>query len=252
MFRRFLSGKYRLIFSLTFSRPIGYSVLSCSLWVGLCCALPLAADEVVVGLKSKGTQTIGDMDLTSGVHGFQSFDSIPLTSTSIFNPPETQMTAGELWSFFNRQGLSSVDRIVLYLDVGKLNQTDMLTIQSMEFRIEDLREGTLIASSDIGRENTLVIPGYETTSHLPVARLEIDLPFDFMERFSKDSPERVWVNVEHNSPTGAHPLFFVEGKRKLISSANIFLLLAFVVFWIVVFYVLKKLTLQSNPQMQGR
>ena len=234
-------------------------VVACAM-LGQLFISPAFGDEVIVNVQGSKTQSVGDFSLTPGAH--RSFDMLPmpapgydlLSDKAGASNQTNQFTAGQLWSYYDSQGIKSLDRIALYMDVGKLGQSDRFSIESMEFRITGDSDDITQSLMDRNQDNRVVIPGYETLNSLPVARMEIQLDYDFMQRFSRDSTETIMVNMDYQSDSTVRPTFFIEGKARWFSVPNMFLLGFFLLFWIVVFWILQKLTLKSEriPQFNRK
>jgi hypothetical protein len=166
-----------------------------------------------------------------------------------------EISAGALWRSLHSQGVDSLDHLTLYLDVEQLDGQSAFDLQSVELKIEDPRgEGELLANFSLG-DNSIIVPGFETSSFRPEAKLEIALGYDFMERFSADSQEKIKLDFSSDSQIASNVKFSIEGSEdSAFSSWNYWLLTAFVGFWIVVFFVLNRITKRmadANPEIDG-
>ena len=195
----------------------------------------------------RATQHCGEIQLLPGPSPMHEGKILPLLHSGELGQADQSITAGELWSFFQRQGLEKVESIILFLDVNKFEDPASITIKSIEFRIEPTNAMLPVTTSTLSENNRLVIPGYDSLSNLPEARLEIPLEFDFMQRFSADSRDRVFLKIAYDAPVGNAPNFFVAGQQNLISLPSFTLLAGFIAFWGVVFYALARMTLKSTP-----
>lgn len=195
----------------------------------------------------RATQRCGEIQLLPGPSPMHEGKTLPLLQSGGLGQADQSITTGELWSFFQRQGLEKVESIILFLDVNKFEDPASITIKSIEFRIEPTNALLPVTTSTLSENNRLVIPGYDSLSNLPEARLEIPLEFDFMQRFSADSRDRVFLKIAYDAPVGNAPNFFVAGQQSLISLPSFALLTGFIAFWGVVFYALARLTLKSTP-----
>ncbi len=222
----------------------------CTLLIGLLC-LAFGApsrshgDQFVLTSQSQ-PQRIGEIQLLPGPLPMHEGRVLPLLYSGDLEPADNAISAGELWSFFERQGLTKVESIVLFLDVDKFSGPDPITIQSIEFRIEPVGETTPVTSCSLGESNRLIIPGDDSLAALPEARLEIPLNYDFMQRFSATSTEKVFLKLAYQAPAGTSPSFFVAGKRSWFTLPNLPLLAGFVAFWGFVFFLLARLTLKPT------
>lgn len=192
-------------------------------------------------------QRSGEIQLLPGPAPMHEGKILPLLYSGELGPADQSITAGDLWSFFQRQGLEKVESIVLFLDVNKFDDPESITIKSIEFRIEPANPTLPVTTSALSESNLLVIPGYDSLSSLPEARLEIPLEFDFMQRFSAESRDRVFLKIAYDAPVGHAPNFFIAGQQNWITLPSFTLLLGFVAFWGILFFALARLTLKSTP-----
>lgn len=209
---------------------------------------PIRADQFVLTANRSSPQQVGEIQLLPGPLPMHDGAILPLLYSGNAERSENAITTGELWSFFNRQGLEKVESIVLFLDVDKFSGPDPITIDSIEFRIESASSTNALTSCSLGETNSLVIPGDDSLAAMPEARLEIPLDYDFMKRFSESSNERVFLKITYQSPHGSAPSFFVAGQQALITLPNFTLIAGFVGFWAVVFFGLARFTLKPAPQ----
>lgn len=155
------------------------------------------------------------------------------------------VTAGELWKFFDSQGVTSLQRLTLQLDIETEGHSGSAVIHSMEFQIEDPsnfgRPLTVVSMHD---DDILKIRDYDIASFKPEANLEIKLGYDFMERFSADSTEIISLDV--SSEANSRPVISFAGSGGSFSYKNGLALGAFAIFWALVFVVLNRFT---KPQV---
>lgn len=207
---------------------------------------PLTADEVVLDRNNRGETRLGDYHCSPYRIGSSNIFELLNEETASGN--QTEFTAGELWSFFHSQGLVSVDRLVICVDCDRLAPDQFLGLESFELLIEDPSSDTYLRQYTLGN-NSLVLPGDETNSLRAECRLEVALGYDFMQRYSKSSQEKVKLNFAvDSSSTGAAPTLFIEGRPQLFTVPSLLLLGLFCGFWIAVFWVLRKLTLPTPKQ----
>lgn len=200
-----------------------------------------------VTAQFKPSQRIGEIELLPGPTPMHEGKILPLLYSAGLGQGDQSITAGELWSFFQRQGLDKVESIVLFLDVNKFDAPDSITIKTIEFRIEPTNKTLPVTACAMSESKPLVIPGYDSLSNLPEARLEIPLEFDFMQRFSADSRDRVFLKIAYEAPAGNAPSFFIAGQQSWITLPSFTLIAGFVAFWGILFYALARLTLKSTP-----
>lgn len=212
--------------------------------------IPASADAKSppsITAQFKATQRIGEIQLIPGPSPMHEGKILPLLYSGGIGQGDQSITAGELWSFFQRQGLEKVESIVLFLDVNKFDDPESVTIKTIEFRIEPINATVPVTTSALSESKSLVIPGYDSLSSLPEARLEIPLEFDFMQRFSADSRDRVFLKIAYEAPAGNAPSFFVAGQQNWFTLPSFTLMAGFVAFWGILFYALARLTLKSSP-----
>lgn len=162
-----------------------------------------------------------------------------------------EVSAGALWKFFDAQGLDSVEKLVICVDVDQLSDEQSLGLNSMNLIIEDPLGNNMNDQFTFG-ENSLLFPSGVTTAHSAECRLEVALGYDFMERFSGSSEEKLKLNVAvAQDSSGRSPLFFIEGKRSWFTLPNLMILVGFAAFWAVFFFMLKKFTLPSSKTAIG-
>lgn len=222
-----------------FSKLPTYSLI-CLLASGLFASTNFA-DEIIISGQSGSKITIGDFDCSK-------CPSPSRTTLNLWSGHDsTNLTAGELWQFFDSQGIHSLDRLKLCLDVesnaGLLNSG----INSMELKIEDPSNlGSMLTNVSL-KGDSLSIPGYDIAPFKPEAILEVALDYDFMKRFSADSTEKISLNVIGDA--NSMPVISVQGDRGegfFSSMINVWALGAFAIFWALVFVALNRFT---KPQV---
>jgi len=193
------------------------------------------ADEVIIDGRASSKISVGDFDCSQ-------CPSPANNIFSLFDGNDREFTAGQLWKFFDEQGVSSVEHLVLCLDLQPSSETIPFGIDSFELKIENPSElGALLTNVSLG-DNSLVFPGYDISSFKPEAKLEIALGYDFMERFSADSKEKISLDVS-SANNGSMPVVSVEaGNGFFAQKFNIYALIVFAAFWSVVFLVLNRFT----------
>ena len=204
---------------------------------------PAFADEVILDNQTNSQLMVGDFNCSTCAEQVT-------TSISLFgHNNQTRLTAGQLWQFFNNQGVDSLDKLTLCLDVGELDSQSKFDVQSIQFRIEDtLASGNFLTNVSLGN-NTLVVPGSMTSSSKPEAKLEILLDYDFMQRFSANSSELITLDFSSNGELASEASISIEGNGNVFTKSNLLLLFGFISFWFVVFTVLNRVTkpLSENP-----
>lgn len=196
-------------------------------------------DEYFIDGSSTGKLGIGDFQCSS----------CPNSKHSVFHLTEGKsgtISAGELWTFFNNQGNSSLTKITLCLDVDDVEVGTDISLNSVELRIEDPNQkGKFLTEVGFG-DDSLLVSGYETASFKPEAKLEFELGYDFMKVFSSQSKENVFVNFDVNDEdyAAANPVLLVQSSAGgfLFDTKTGFFLLLFSLFWIGVFNLVSRFT----------
>lgn len=148
-----------------------------------------------------------------------------------------ELTAGELWQFFDEQGYGSVNKMTLFLDVDQLASEDNVNLSKLNLQIQSPLDGNLLTDANLGADN-LIVPGYETSSTRPEAELRFDLGYDFMELFSSESKEIVRVSVDSPVASLVTPTFHLTADDTVFGQTNLGQLFMFVMFWGIVFLTL--------------
>ncbi len=206
----------------------------------------LLSDEIVIDNQGNSQISLGDFQCSSCPTQVNS-------AMGILNRAQSgEVSAGELWQFFHNQGVNSLDQLTLCLDVDQLDGQAAFDLQSFELRIEDPSiQGELLTNVSLGN-NTIIVPGFETSSFRPEAKLQIALGYDFMQRFTAASQEKIKLDFSSsNGDLTSNVKFSIEGNDNGgFSSWHYWLLAAFVGFWLVVFFVLNRVTKRmadANP-----
>ncbi len=201
------------------------------------------ADEVVLDGRRDSKVTVGDFDCSKCPRPANRM-------LSLFDGHDSSsLTAGQLWRFYNSQGVNSLDRLTLCLDIESDGRLETAGINSIELKIEDPSNfGKLLTDVSL-KNNSLSIPIYDIVPFRPEANLEIELGYDFMQRFSAESKEKISLNVTGDA--SSNPVVSVQGvsdDRFFSSMINTIALSAFAVFWAFVFIALYRYT---KPQIKA-
>ena len=202
-------------------------------------AQPGIGDEIILN-ESNPSFVSGDFNCST-IHSATT-GSLPIS------PSSGKVTAGELWQFFKRQGIHKMDKLVLNLDVDPLDGSDT-NFAAIVIEIRNAADPSIVDKFSLDVDKRLVLAGYEASAFRSEAQLSIDLGYDFMTRYSKNSTDEVVLNVEMGDSSGVVPTFSFTGQSNWFSGFNVFLLAMFTGFWIIVFVVLFKLT---NPNRGSR
>jgi hypothetical protein len=200
--------------------PIKSLVLLTVLMVGcfVCHALSVA-DEIVIERNS--TRDVGDFKCTN----------CPDPTASKFELNNGEITAGQLWQEFNRQGMNRVEQLTFLVSLEQLGDAEGFELRPVQFKLDDYTASF--------KGNSLFVPVDDSGSSTQMAKLELNLPFDFMERYSADSQEPIKVTSANGDEA------IVPGVSMQIDSgikSSHLALVGFAAFWIVVFVLFNRLT----------
>ena len=196
-----------------------------------------SADEFVIDDRDSGSFNLGDFSCSPCPEQVT-------RALGIFGQKNSgEVSAGQLWKFFHEQGVDSLESLTLCLDVDEMDSQTAFDLQSIHFQIQDpLNRSKMLTNVSLG-DNNIIVPGNKTSSFKPEAKLEVMLGYDFMERFSADSTEMIKLDFSSNSEFAAsQPRFSIEGSGNVFSRFNVFLLIGFAGFWLLVFFVLNRVT----------
>ena len=211
----------------------------CSALLVFSLASTVFADEVVIDDSTDlEVQQLGDYQVSTYPASLSPRCQLKTNSDTV-----TEITAGELWSYFDAQGLSSVNKLVICLDADEVPKGETLGLDLFEVRFEDSTKAFTLG------DNSLILTADSTNALRPECQLEIQLDYDFMQRYSKNSTEKIQLNfgVNGKASLGLAPSFSVGQRPSLLTLPNLTLLGSFCVFWVVVFLLLKKFTLNEQP-----
>jgi hypothetical protein len=156
---------------------------------------------------------------------------------SDFDQNTIEMTAGELWQFFDKQGYRSVNKLALFLDVDRLSSDTSFNLSKLNIQIQSPESSQLLLTdANLGADG-LIVPGYETSASRPEAQLKFDLGYDFMELFSSDSTEIVRVSIDSPISEASAPTFFLTADDNVFGRTNVGNMFFFVLFWGIVFLI---------------
>lgn len=196
--------------------------------------ISLVAEEVIIEEGSSlGKVACGDYSCSPC---FAKLGAASFTMTQGDDAGTIELTAGELWQFFNDQGHDSVNKVSLYLDVDQLGSEENFNLSKLNVQIQNPLGGSFLTNTSLGADG-LIVPGYETSATRPEAELSFDLGYDFMELFSSDSKELVRVSVD--APVNSMiPTFHLVADDSVFGQTNLGQLFLFVMFWGAVFLML--------------
>jgi hypothetical protein len=199
------------------------------------------ADEVILDRSRADSHIIGDFTLSTPVsttvHGLQ----IHCVGCDAEASGVYSISAGELWTFYKEQGIHSTDRITLLIDFDRTKVVSDASLNTVNVRLQD-GSGHITDLAGLGTNNRFIIRAADVIRFKPEAQLEIGLDFDFMQRFSADSQEKIVLTslMEGVDPESAR--ISIQGKQRAYNLPNIYSLVGFVVFWGIMFLVLRRST----------
>lgn len=155
------------------------------------------------------------------------------------NKPAVAMTAGDLWKFFNDHGMDSVDELEFFVDIDQIAESSNFNLD-LHLEIQDPSHPSQLLTNKTMGGDSLVVPGYETSSQKPEARIRLALGYDFMKEFSSDSTEKVVFNFK-SSDSSVTPTFVLTSDNSIFSTGHSGLLFGFIVFWGLVFLAVSRL-----------
>lgn len=227
-------------------RVVLFLFLSCFVFAAASFSTTLSADVVIVEESNNVLTRGGDFECRPCMEQVNSGLSI----VEGLGTNSGEVTAGELYRFFKSQGMDSVDRLVLCVDLKGNPLRSDISFDDLVLTIEDPFKSASVRNSfslDKNGDNSLIVPGYETSSMKPEAQLEIPLGYDFMERFSENSEEVVKLNLQYagnlQSDIPLAVYFPAERTLRWFSLPRLTLVVSFAVFWAAIFWVLVRFTL---------
>lgn len=204
------------------------------------------ADEIKSNYLGEKPYFVGDLDDVS--QSDLVYDLLALNSDSNTASPELSVhsiTAGELWRYLDSQGIKSTDRLVFVFNVEAPRDRAAVEWESLSLTVPDGLAGAHELALVRDSSDRLVIRGGDHVGWNPEARVEVQLGYDFMARFSAESHELIRLRSELTPGSGSIHRVAIQGNRRYFSLPNIFLLVAFIAFWSLVFWTLRKLTLPT-------
>ncbi len=222
------------------------------------CAISLVLITYSFPSMILGDEVVIDRQTNFKIGDFQCSNCKEQNSRCFTLPKHNQeLTAGEVWQFFDEQGYDSLDRLHLNLDIQPISDDENFSLNSIQLKIEDPQLAGHLLTNVSMQGNSLTLPGYETYSFKPEAQLEVELGYDFMDRFSADSQEKIVFGYSSDSNAeSTKPTFSLSGDSGFFSNwKHSFSLFAFMVFWVLVFVLLHRFTkpqvTESKPSQQA-
>lgn len=146
------------------------------------------------------------------------------------------LTTGELYKYFESQGIRKLNRLSFQVDVDCApDNIESVSLTDLSFQIQDAAQNLVTNAGFGGTE--LLLDKSEITSFKPEAVLEVDLGYDFMQRFSPDSQEAVLMDFRSpNRGSEMMPRIVLASNLSSFSSTNLVRIGGFVAFWGLIFF----------------
>lgn len=199
----------------------------------------VSAEQIVINDDVNETKVAGDFKC------YPCYQAI-LNDSSVLDFTADNLTTGDLFRYLKSRGVNKMDRLELRVDFDcDPDNSQSVCVTGLSFQIED-ESHNLLTDKKFG-ENELMLDSNSITSFKPEAVLELDLGYDFMQRFSEDSTEAVVLNFATDG-TGREmkPRILLSQDMTSFSSDNLIRILLFIGFWGVVFYLAHFFTRSGN------
>jgi hypothetical protein len=211
------------------------------------------ADEIRSNYLGEKPYFVGDVDDVS--QSDLGYDLLALNSDFDIASPELSVhsiTTGELWRYLDSQGIKSTDRLVFVFNVEAPLDRAAVEWESLNLTVPDGDTGAHELALVRDSSDRLVIRCDDQVGWNPEARVEVQLGYDFMARFTAESEELIRLRSELTPGSGSIHRVAIQGNRRYFSLPDIVLLIAFVAFWSFVFWTLRKLTLPTVASRSPR
>ena len=191
-------------------------------------------DELILDESMTESQVVGDFDVQPCSHPIR-------IDEGLFLDEHGEIVAGKLWSMLNKQGIDSTYRLNFAIDLDPSIDRADYQFNSIELEIEGANSDGRLFS--LGAQNSLMLPGYETSNLRPEAQVAIQLDYDFMKRFNEHSTEKIKFQYTVDGEKMAVPVKIgIVSQNTNYSPSRMFFLMAFAGFWAIVFSVLFRVT----------
>lgn len=212
-----------------------------------------AGDELTLNEVQSTPRSIGDFRCYAGPSKAVGFIIQNLADTG------GQVKTGELWNYFHSQGIDSLDRLTLVINVNPDLGTeqgfmmDSLTLTIAEAQTEAANGAKMITNASLNRngKNMLILRSGDPKSFTPHARMEFELGYDFMKRFNSDSQDTVSLNFNTRSGAIEQALFGFPQTNSQAQDSHLQNLLLFIAFWAIVFLLMYLFLSPKTPQTRN-
>jgi len=146
------------------------------------------------------------------------------------------LTTGELYKYFQSRGIRKLERLSFQVDVDcDPDNSKSVALTDLSFQIHDAAKN-IVTDAGFG-DTELLLDKSEITSFKPEAVLEVDLGYDFMQRFSPDSKEAVLMNFSSpDTSSEMMPRIVLASNMSSFSSLNLVRIGGFIAFWGIIFF----------------
>ncbi len=188
----------------------------------------VVAEQIVIDENSRDREVAGDFICSP------CYSPILSESDAVDFAVKT-LTTGELYKYFQSRGIRKLNRLSFQVDVDcDPDNTESVSLTGLSFQIHDTSKN-IVTNAGFGGE--LLLDKSEITSFKPEAVLEIDLGYDFMQRFSPTSDDAIIINFDsHNTSVEMMPRIVLASEMSSFSTGNFARIVGFIVFWGVVFF----------------
>lgn len=205
---------------------------------GVC--LSASADQIIVDSDPDATVLLSDDVVCSACDGTLTPSAIEILTSGSGG----EVTAGQLWSFFKAQGVDSMDELTLRLDVdpkmaGINGSGSSIDISALQFQIENPSGIDGLATDVNIGDKQLLLSSPSMDPDVADMQLAVKLHYDFMERFSADSEEKIKLNV---AGSGLMPSISIARKTDPLRAMNWPMFVGFTAFWLILFAAVNWLT----------
>lgn len=207
---------------------------------GACFGASVWADQVIIHSDPETSVSLSEDVECSACDG----ELTPSAIEVLTGGSGGEVTAGQLWKFFKAQGVDSMDELTLHLDIDRENAASSadgssIDISMLQFQIEN-PSGMQGFATDVNiGDKQVLLPTQSADPDVADMQLAVKLHYDFMERFSADSKEKIKLNV---SGSGLMPSISIARKSESLRELSWATLVGFTVFWFGVFGLVNWLT----------
>ncbi len=157
----------------------------------------------------------------------------PILNMGNAGQPDSQsgsITAGELWTAFNNQGISSISFLNLSFALNETGPigTNSVDVEDLRLRIEDPNSSSNITDVDLDEfmDNTIRVFNYAQGANTGEAQMIYNLGYDFMTTFNAGSTDLITVDATVTNRSDGFDLFFFDTSGVVIPEPGSLLVLS--------------------------